>query len=547
MNDSHLDIELIIDPDGKSLNDRLQDVLRAYQKVAKAIDEAFRQVDLTDTVTDTVRLQRHAEKLSGQLAYLRMNLGGLKAAFQDAFAPIGNLVLPVINQAITRLRSFLHTVGAVLAAVTENIFGVQAVTKAGDGAAKSYARLGASAKKALAGFDQIQRLNSASGSSVAAGMFDPQTPITENMKATVNKILQFLQPLRDINFAPLRAALQNLWTAVQPLLQKLGQLLTFLWQAVAVPFLTWCVQTLLPVLTGLVTKAIEAVTNTTGPLITGLKLVWDAMQPVVEFIRTAVISALTAWRQSFTELSSQLGEKGDAICTVFYGIRDMIVRVWNAIAPVLQVMRDYFAETFGGIGKVVMQVFGAILEGLAGVTEFLAGVFTGDWRRAWEGIVLFFKSMVNSLIGLLNALLVKLTATLNAVVSLVSKLKFTVPKWVPGIGGETFSIPMKSFRAPQIPYLAKGAVLPANRPFLAVVGDQKHGTNIEAPLGVIQQAVAAVMGDYQSANMAGHSATVGVLQQILEAVLGIEIGDEVIARAASRYQNKMAIMRGGAM
>ena len=545
MKKSHLDLEIVIDPDAQEVQNRLEDILTAYRKVAKGIDDAVKQVDLAQAVTGSVRLRQHTEKLSGQLSYLRMNLGSLKAALTEAVAPIGNLVLPLVNRAISSLRSFLHTVGAVLAAVTENIFGAQAVTKANDAAAESYKNLGTSAKRSLAGFDQIERLNGASGSAGTDSVIDPKTTLTEDMKAWAGRILQFLQPLLSINLAPLKAALQNLWSTVQPLLQQLGGLLSWLWQAVAAPFITWCVQTLLPVLTGLLTKAIEGVTGATGPLITGLKLVWDALQPVVEFIKNAVITSLLSWRQVFSELSLQMQEKGDAIATVFYGIRDVIAKVWSAVSPVLQVMKDCFAETFAGIGRVVMQVLGAVLEGLAGVTEFLAGVFTGDWKRAWNGLVLFLKSTVNALIGLLNAMLVKLTATLNAVVSAVSRLKFTVPQWVPGIGGETFQIPMKTFQAPQIPYLAKGAVLPANKPFLAMVGDQHHGTNIEAPLSTIQEAVAAVMEEYSAANMAGHSATVAVLREILEAVLGIEIGDDVIAGAVRRHQSKMAIVRGG--
>lgn len=98
---------------------------------------------------------------------------------------------------------------------------------------------------------------------------------------------------------------------------------------------------------------------------------------------------------------------------------------------------------------------------------------------------------------------------------------------------------------PPIPKLAQGAVLPANRPFLAVVGDQKHGTNVEAPLGVIQEAVALELTNLVQSNLAGHEATVAVLRQILEAVLGIEIGDEVIGRAVGRYNAAMAVMRGG--
>ncbi len=100
------------------------------------------------------------------------------------------------------------------------------------------------------------------------------------------------------------------------------------------------------------------------------------------------------------------------------------------------------------------------------------------------------------------------------------------------------------FTIPKIPYLAQGAVIPPNREFMAVLGDQRHGTNVEAPLSTIQEAVALVMDDYAAANLAGHEATVAVLKDILEAVLGIEIGDQVIGQAAQRYNARMAITRG---
>ena len=93
--------------------------------------------------------------------------------------------------------------------------------------------------------------------------------------------------------------------------------------------------------------------------------------------------------------------------------------------------------------------------------------------------------------------------------------------------------------------LAKGAVIPPNAPFMAMLGEQRHGTNIEAPLSTIQEAVAAVMQDYAAANLAGHEATVAVLREILEAVLGIEIGDKVIADAVQRYNSRMAVVKGG--
>ena len=141
-------------------------------------------------------------------------------------------------------------------------------------------------------------------------------------------------------------------------------------------------------------------------------------------------------------------------------------------------------------------------------------------------------------------LLTGLAAAVNSVVTAINKLQFTLPQWVPDVGGKTFGFDLKPVSAPQIPYLARGAVLPANKPFLAMVGDQRHGTNIEAPLETIQQAVAVVLNEQLSALMSGFDATVSELRQLRHTVSGIEVGDTVIGKAAARYQQKMAVIAG---
>ena len=113
------------------------------------------------------------------------------------------------------------------------------------------------------------------------------------------------------------------------------------------------------------------------------------------------------------------------------------------------------------------------------------------------------------------------------------------------MGGKQFGVNLPTVSTPKIPYLAKGAVLPAGKPFLAVVGDQHHGTNVEAPLSTIQEAVALVMEDQTGAILRGFEASVGVQKEILEAVLGIQIGDEVLGRAVNRYNRRMAVIQGG--
>ena len=100
-------------------------------------------------------------------------------------------------------------------------------------------------------------------------------------------------------------------------------------------------------------------------------------------------------------------------------------------------------------------------------------------------------------------------------------------------------------RLPQIPMLAQGAVIPPNREFMAVLGDQKHGTNIEAPLETIQEAVALVLDDQISAMMAGFEALLEENRQLRATVEGIEVGDSTIGRASNRYNQRLAVQRGG--
>lgn len=79
---------------------------------------------------------------------------------------------------------------------------------------------------------------------------------------------------------------------------------------------------------------------------------------------------------------------------------------------------------------------------------------------------------------------------------------------------------------------------------MAVLGDQKHGTNIEAPLETIQEAVAVVMDDMIGGMMAGFESNQSVLQAILEAVNTIDTSDERYANAVDAYHQKVAVAKG---
>lgn len=147
---------------------------------------------------------------------------------------------------------------------------------------------------------------------------------------------------------------------------------------------------------------------------------------------------------------------------------------------------DSVKETLGNLLDAVKQIF-------TGITQFLAGVFTNDWDLAWEGVKNIFKGAWNGVVSLLEGAVNLIIKGLNWLISQMNKISFDVPDWVPGIGGKSIGVNIPSISEVQIPRLAQGAIIPPNREFMAVLGDQHSGTNIEAPLSTIEQALENVL------------------------------------------------------
>ena len=225
---------------------------------------------------------------------------------------------------------------------------------------------------------------------------------------------------------------------------------------------------------------------------------------VLENIETIKLSLLSLWEQYllplWTNISSFLGSVKESLMIIWDSfLKPLIDWLVECCSPSVMTVINAIIDGLAIFFSVVTGVMNGTMDIMRGIITFLSGVFSGDWERVWMGIVQIFKGIFEGIGGIAKGALNVVISAINVFLGYVySSLVHVVNSFgsLAGSVGEIvgkdwgFSMPTAP---PHIPLLARGAVLPANRPFLAVVGDQKHGTNVEAPLETIQQALANVL------------------------------------------------------
>ena len=229
------------------------------------------------------------------------------------------------------------------------------------------------------------------------------------------------------------------------------------------------------------------------------------------------------------------------------GIKDIFIGVWNLMATIVTtplnliktlvnqvfefiknfvlspfskfvngIFKTDWTKAFGIIGDYmngwaqnIKNLFDSVKQIFNGIVNFVNGVLSGNWRRAWNGIKNIFagiwnamasvvKSPVNLIISFMNAMLRGFQRMQNGFASAMNHMNIRLPKWLQKFTGwSSVGFNIGYWSPNYIPYLAKGAVIPPNKEFMAVLGDQKNGNNIEAPESLIRQIVREESGGGQ--------------------------------------------------
>ena len=255
----------------------------------------------------------------------------------------------------------------------------------------------------------------------------------------------------------------------------------------------------IPLLIAGFVAALVALVSFTGhgeELIQGLKKIIDGFG---KFFKGVFTGDLKLAAEGAKQIWAGLKQTWNAIVN---SIKD----AWSAFITWLQGKNPALAAIFETIGKLFSDQYNAWKKILSGLITFLTGVFTGDWKKAWNGVLDILKGVWNLIVGTVEGAINFIIDGINLLVSALNKIHFEVPDWVPLVGGKSFGINITPVSRVSLPRLASGAVIPPNREFIAVLGDQKSGTNIETPLATMVQAFKQAMNE--TGGMGGRQITV---------------------------------------
>lgn len=254
-----------------------------------------------------------------------------------------------------------------------------------------------------------------------------------------------------------------------------------------------------------------------------LKMIGEDFRKLVQENINPMVNQIVKFVEKISDIIKKLWEKV---------LEPIVEWVWNVlVVTIIKVVKNITEDIWGGvkiIAKFIANLINDIFGFLNGFIDFFVGIFTGDFKSALNSLANIGKSVINGIIGVVELAINSVITALNIFISGLD----TVVGAAGSLIGKDWYVPKISYLS--IPRLAQGAVIPANHEFLAVLGDQKHGTNIETPVSTMKEAFRDVLNERGNFSQSNDKI-------VIQAILDGDVLFEKIVEKNRAYKNAMGV------
>ncbi len=251
---------------------------------------------------------------------------------------------------------------------------------------------------------------------------------------------------------------------------------------------------------------VQAIIDSFFPLPRIIQGIKDAIKSWTDFSMQEYLVMKAGGQALVDYIAWAWGNLSKIVSAIWLGIVNYVTWAWGNLMTISKAGADYIAWAFGNLKIILVSFWNGIVSygtwafgNLTLIVQSLQGMFLTTFNKigsAWNtiinGFVPVMKSVINTIVDLINFMLGSFVSGINSLIGPLNAAGSMIPGWS--------NIPNLSFSS--VPHLATGAVIPPNNQFLAVLGDQKSGTNIEAPAKMIEDIVTRAVANAQgSQNM----------------------------------------------
>ncbi len=460
-------------------NDRMQKLLGRVEKLAKRVF-IFSMITaaLRSMRTWLMEIVKSDQEASAAMAQLKGALLTLAQPLVQVLVPAFTLLVRVIAAVVTQIARLVAAIsGKSLSSAAASAKALNAQTKALKGTGKAAKDAG----KSLASFDEINQLSSSSSGGGGGASADSIAP--------------------DFSFMD----------EVDGRLKKIADAVLL----IGVGLAAWKLSSLLPGTLGTVAEKLAGIALTVG----GLILLWDGLSDawnngvdwanLIEILGGAATAALGLYL-TFGKLGAGIGliVAGAAmVVTAFRDIDQNGLNLKNTLLMIAGIVStglgfwfltgNVFPLVVAGIAAILFaittlagngeQLIGNLKQTFSGLVTFLDGLINLDIDKMLSGLKGMVSGALNTVLTIVGSVINLIIRGLNWLIEKINSISFDMPDWVPGVGGKSWGPNIPLVKEWQIPQFAQGAVIPPNREFLAVLGDQRSGNNYEVPDAKLRQ------------------------------------------------------------
>lgn len=417
-------------------------------KSAMALIGGFRSI-IVDGFKALSQMNEGFNPINESLSRLSSALTRFKNSFAPIFAPLLQMIEPTITKILNWFAELNNAIAMFFARLTGQKTVAQA-TKVQNNYAKSLngtAKSAKEAKKQLSSLDKLNVLNSNN----QGGTDDTLNPekyykivdVGGKVSDLADKIMKAFEPVRKFFSEKVKPVF----------LETLGNAMEF------------------------VGEIAEKVRPYLEPL-------WNnVIKPMGKFAGETFIDFLKAIGKEFIDLTDVLDTKSDKINNILDGITKMAQLMWLlGFKPLLSFLKGFFLTAIDYADRF----FGDIIDVFSGLIDFLLGVFTGDWERAWNGIKNIFG-------GVWNWILDTFEMVVNGIINGLNAISFDLPEWM---GGGSFGLNLATLDLSRFKVntsaVASGAVAPRSASYSS---KQKAGNAGSIDYSSMRSAFSQAMAD----------------------------------------------------